>query len=462
MDQEHPKDYDFIVVGAGIFGPAIAVGLARNGWSVLVLERDLSRPDRIVGELLQPGGIDSLKELGLESALEDAEGVEMYGYRVIFNGKEVEIPYPQSKIGKGFHHGNFIQGLRRCAREAEGVTMMEATVNELITNPYTKRVLGVKTTLKHPEGGSGAERHFFASCTIVCDGISSKFRKTYSTKNTVVKSYFAGLVLKNPVLPAPNHGHVIIGKGHQPILIYEIEQGEARILCDLKAPMPSVATGELKKHLETHVKPYLPECVQPSFQDALETQKIRTMPAQYLTACVNDTPGMILVGDAMNMRHPLTGGGMTVAFSDAAILTRLLTKENIPDLTNTNRMQDLMHDFFWQRKKVGSVINVLSVALHSLFAAEDENLEILQRACFRYFQLGGKKVSEPVGLLSGLLPRPMVLFSHFFSVALYGIYWNFADKGLAGFGKAFVQMFTVLWTACVVFLPYLWNELLWY
>ena len=32
---------------------------------MLLLERDLSQPDRIVGELLQPGGYLKLRELGL-------------------------------------------------------------------------------------------------------------------------------------------------------------------------------------------------------------------------------------------------------------------------------------------------------------------------------------------------------------------------------------------------------------
>jgi squalene monooxygenase len=36
---------------------------------VLVLERDLSEPDRIVGELLQPGGYLKLLELGLKGAI---------------------------------------------------------------------------------------------------------------------------------------------------------------------------------------------------------------------------------------------------------------------------------------------------------------------------------------------------------------------------------------------------------
>jgi squalene monooxygenase len=36
---------------------------------VLLLERDLSQPNRIVGELLQPGGFLKLKQLGLEDCV---------------------------------------------------------------------------------------------------------------------------------------------------------------------------------------------------------------------------------------------------------------------------------------------------------------------------------------------------------------------------------------------------------
>ena len=57
---------DVIIVGCGIAGPALSVGFAKQGRSVLVLERDLSEPDRIVGELLQPGGVQALKQLGME------------------------------------------------------------------------------------------------------------------------------------------------------------------------------------------------------------------------------------------------------------------------------------------------------------------------------------------------------------------------------------------------------------
>lgn len=40
--------------------------------------------------------------------------------------------------------------------------------------------------------------------------------------------------------------------------------------------------------------------------------------------------GVLLLGDAYNMRHPLTGGGMSVALNDVIIWRSLL--KNIPDL----------------------------------------------------------------------------------------------------------------------------------
>ena len=60
------EETEVLVVGAGILGSAVAATLARDGRQVTVIERDLSEPNRIVGELLQPGGFGALRKLGLE------------------------------------------------------------------------------------------------------------------------------------------------------------------------------------------------------------------------------------------------------------------------------------------------------------------------------------------------------------------------------------------------------------
>lgn len=62
---KRPNSYDVVIVGAGIIGCTLASALGKQGREVLLLERDLSEPNRIVGELLQPGGVEALEKLGL-------------------------------------------------------------------------------------------------------------------------------------------------------------------------------------------------------------------------------------------------------------------------------------------------------------------------------------------------------------------------------------------------------------
>lgn len=67
---------DVVVVGAGILGCAIATTFARQGRSVILLEKSLKEPDRIVGELLQPGGVAALEKLGLRGACKTGLSLE--------------------------------------------------------------------------------------------------------------------------------------------------------------------------------------------------------------------------------------------------------------------------------------------------------------------------------------------------------------------------------------------------
>ena len=113
-------DADAIIVGAGIIGCPLAVTLAKQGRSVVLIERDMSEPDRIVGELLQPGGVQALTVLGLRDCLEGIDAIPEYGYQVMYKDEKVLIPYvgrdEQSRQGRSFHHGRFISNLRRAVR----------------------------------------------------------------------------------------------------------------------------------------------------------------------------------------------------------------------------------------------------------------------------------------------------------------------------------------------------------
>ncbi len=162
----------------------------------------------------------------------------------------------------------------------------------------------------------------------------------------------------------------MLGAG-APVLLYQIGTRETRALVDVPEQLPSasVANGGVKGHLRHAVLPSLPRCVRPAFEAALERGSLRSMPNSYLPPSTNTTAGLVLLGDAMNMRHPLTGGGMTVAFNDVVLLRHLLRPEAVPDLSDTKAVLRQMSTFHWRRKYLTSVINILAQALYSLFAA---------------------------------------------------------------------------------------------
>lgn len=467
---------DVVVVGAGILGCAVAVALGNQGRSVLVLERSMREPDRIVGELLQPGGVQALEKLGLRECLEDIDAVKVFGYDVIYYGNEVQIAYPANALageeegaahsdekrgtkrkrpeGRSFHHGRFVQRLREKVLAHPNVTVVEGTATGLVRSGYTDQILGVEATVQ------GQPDSFFGSLTIIADGYASKFRKEFRSDAPVARSKFWGLELIDTPLPMPNHGHVILGD-HAPILLYQIGTHETRALIDIPEGLPtaSLAAGGVKGHLRNVVVPALPEQVRPSFQAAIEKDRLRSMPNSFLPPTTNRKPGLIMLGDAMNMRHPLTGGGMTVAFNDAVLLSEILHPSLVPHLDDTELVLQQMQSFHWKRKGLSSVINILAMALYSLFAADDTQLKALQEGCFEYFKLGGNCIDGPVGLLAGIIRQPFVLFYHFFSVALYAMWIYITQAGVLMIPLRAILSVGVFWKACIVIFPYIFSEL---
>ncbi|XP_057689148.1 squalene monooxygenase [Corythoichthys intestinalis] len=444
---------DVVIVGAGVLGSAMAAVLARDGRRVTVVERDLKEPDRIVGELLQPGGYRALKELGLEGSVEglDAHLVNGYVIHDMESSTEVEIPYPQAQesiqCGRAFHHGRFIMGLRRAAQAEPNVTFIEGTVTSLEEED------GCVTGIKYKDKNSGDVKEVHAALTVVADGCFSKFRKNLVSGKTHISSHFVGCLMKDCPQFKANHAELVLADP-SPVLVYQISSSHTRVLVDIRGEMPR----NLPQHLAEKVYPQLPEHLKDAFMEALQNDRVRSMPASYLPPSPVNKSGVLLLGDAYNMRHPLTGGGMSVALNDVRIWRSLLW--NIPDLSDDKALRQAQKKFHWERKSSHSfVVNVLAQALYELFAATDESLHELRKACFQYFKLGGECIAGPIGLLSVLSPRPMILIGHFFAVALYAVYFNFKSESWSTKHRALFKSVTILFRACTVMFPLIYSEL---
>ncbi|KAJ7770935.1 squalene epoxidase-domain-containing protein [Mycena maculata] len=469
-----PDKYDVLIVGAGVAGSSLAHALATAprpssspSLRIAVLERSLDEPDRIVGELMQPGGVIALKKLGLESVLENIDAAKVKGYCVCDAGKIVEIPYPGGHEGRSFHHGRLIMNLRAAVRRAPGVDLIEGTVTDLIEE--NSRVTGVRAILK----GAEEKRPFYASLVVVADGCYSNFRSSVSAIKPTTKSHFVGAILEDAVLPIPNHGTVALIKGSGPVLLYQISEHDTRILIDVKQPIPA----DLKAHILANIAPLLPASVQLPVKIALEKDRLRRMPNSYLPSApqgrASSKPGVVLIGDSWNMRHPLTGGGMTVALSDIVLLRSHLA--SVPDLSDWRAVSRVLNQWCRDRKPLASTVNILSVALYDLFGADAPELEVLRTGCFKYFERGGECVNGPVSILSALAPSPALLTYHFFSVAFYSIWVMFthprpipgpphaepryAAARVDEYPFLLIRSVRVFYTACIVFGPLLWMEM---
>jgi squalene monooxygenase len=72
------------------------------------------------------------------------------------------------------------------------------------------------------------------------------------------------------------------------------------------------------------------------------------------------------------MRHPLTGGGMTVAFNNVEILAKALVQLSSGELGfgDWESVRRVVEQWETDRRPLASTVNILSVALYDLFGAE--------------------------------------------------------------------------------------------
>ncbi|KAJ2548293.1 Squalene epoxidase [Coemansia sp. RSA 1933] len=514
--------FDYVVIGAGPIGAALAYSLAADNplAQVLVVEKSWNEPDRIVGELMQPSGCQALGELGLANVFSDIGAVPVHGYYLSYKGKHTYIPYldrphrssggsdgaQRRYRGVSFHHGRLVMNLRAACKALSNVYCVEGSVTELLLQSDSTADLVTGVRIGPSRSTPETETHTTPVCprilTLVCDGITSQFRKVLNDTPIALLSHFCGFVLEhdavesgtffgsaaaagamaacsaptdcsdNP-LPMPHNGNVLLD-GAGPVLLYQMSERETRVLADIPGPsLPSEAGGHLRAVLRASLAAAAPKHMYPALHAHLmakveSAQRIRCIGSKFIPATDNRIGGALWIGDALNVRHPLTGGGMTIGLWDVVHVTRLLKQQQQALSTAAAEqrrriVRRAVAEWQWRRRGHALVVNVLSVALHALFAAETKELGLLREACFAYLARGGACTMDPSGFLSGLLASPLLLIYHFFSVAVLAVWMRVSGASTAYTGgsvlfRVYSAMYT-LYVAAGVLLPLIWQEL---
>jgi len=404
--------YDVVIAGAGVAGASLAWYLGKRGINVAVIERDFSEPEKIIGELLQPGGVMKLQELGYTDILNGFDAQQIDGYALFNNGSHFKIPYPAMNgcrlTGRGFRYGKFISKLRSSLREIPSVTLIEGSVYELLESKSGGAVTGVKYLSKE----ENKEKIVRAHLTVICDGGFSKFREALNESQKQVKGFMLGLLLKNCELPYPNHGHVFLG-GPSPFLSYPVSSTETRVLIDFPGEQPPKKNEQLSHYLNKIVCRQMPEKMRPAFLNAVHEEKFKAMPNMLIASRPVRKQGVALLGDSLNMRHPLTGGGMTVALTDTQLLGNLLFE--VSNFKSSAEVNQAVNEFYHRRHFSNATINILADALYEVMSEPD-----LKEACYTYLKKGYSSYKDPISILSAVSRDRDLLIRKFFSVAVFG------------------------------------------
>ncbi|CAD5332533.1 unnamed protein product [Arabidopsis thaliana] len=406
---------DVIIVGAGVGGSALAYALAKDGRRVHVIERDLREPERIMGEFMQPGGRLMLSKLGLEDA-QKATGMTVYK-----DGKEAVASFPVDNnnfpfdpSARSFHNGRFVQRLRQKASSLPNVRLEEGTVKSLIEEKGVIKGVTYKNS-------AGEETTALAPLTVVCDGCYSNLRRSLNDNNAEVLSYQVGFISKNCQLEEPEKLKLIMSKPSFTML-YQISSTDVRCVFEvLPNNIPSISNGEMATFVKNTIAPQVPLKLRKILLKGIdEGEHIKAMPTKKMTATLSEKKGVILLGDAFNMRHPAIASGMMVLLSDILILRRLL--QPLSNLGNAQKNSQVIKSFYDIRKPMSATVNTLGNAFSQvLVASTDEAKEAMRQGCYDYLSSGGFRTSGMMALLGGMNPRPISLIYHLCAITLSSI-----------------------------------------
>lgn len=325
------KDSPIAIVGAGTAGLATATLLARQGWSVEVLERVPQLQPVGAGILLQPSGLAVLRELelldectGLGAPVARLFGTSACAERVILDTRYQH--WQPGSHGLGIHRGVLMTALLEAARGA-GVTIRTGvSIRRFQQSPQ-----GVALISEDAQGGEQPYGDYAA--LILADGTRSQLRGQMRVRQWI-KPYPWGALWS--IVPTPEAADST-----------DLRQWY-RGCSQMFGIMPTGRTHQARQSLLSSLFWSLPTAAYPAWRDAgLPAWKASVerlagpqvgafltpieSPEQLALATYADVrmqswhDGRVLaIGDCAHAMSPQLGQGANMALVDAAALATVL------------------------------------------------------------------------------------------------------------------------------------------
>ncbi|MEM7283112.1 MAG: NAD(P)/FAD-dependent oxidoreductase [Pseudomonadota bacterium] len=318
---DNSVETDFLIVGGGIAGPAMAAALARYDYRVVLLEKSPDPIDTARGDHLQPFTIEILQRWGVYEHLLslgaekrrgavwlDAQGNELLNSSM----SELDIPFPYFLF---LNHEKISQCLLEVAERNQNFSFVRPIRNWWREDDNKIRVVD----------GQGQEQFITAKVVVGADGRNSRVRKVWGIE-------YDAHAYEKPIA-------VMFGKHHEEntqrnLKIY-LGQSIVPVIprtgggCKVGVPISKEAISEWKSSDANELNRRLVELVPCLKLSDLEFADV--YPPVYLNAKQWTKDNAVLIGDACHAMHPARSQGMNITIRCVDGLVALI-QDNDPGL----------------------------------------------------------------------------------------------------------------------------------
>ena len=439
---------EVIIVGAGVSGCAAAAALAGTGRKILVLEARTGHKPRFAGELIHPVGAQVLDDLGFMPTLRQHGGMDVDGFAVVrgLGHAPTRLPYAeirrQRPTGFAMEHRDLVEAMRQVIRTLPGVELhMGHKVDEL-TRDAQGRISGVRC----------GERTFTSRLVLGCDGRHSKIRPLLGLSEAAKLLSFSvafRLPQGGALLPCPTFGHIFLG-AWGPMLLYPIgglgSSADARGCFDVTADLSGGPKGA-RELLATQYAPHLPPALRSAMLASLDAELPQIAANESIRTDRSVLPGAAIVGDAGGCSHPLTATGMTVGFTDAQRLGRLLAPLGL--LTDVAAVDATLLRYERERYRFVRAREILADALYEVFRGAEPGTRAIRTGIMKYWQHSERARASSMSLLSGAESRLLVFIKEYLTVVSAAGSAALSAEGerteaLLGLGKKSLEKFSLV------------------
>lgn len=333
------RRFDALIVGAGVAGSACAILLARCGWQVALVERQVFPRPKVCGECLGASSFALLDALGVGAAVRGAAGPELRQLVLMRGQDSIRAPLPAAGAEQAWS--------RAVGREDLDTLLLAQAVACGVT-------LWQPWSLHDVQGGAGDWR-----CGL--RAVATQERVTLEA-DVLIDAHGAWEPLQalRPPVPAAasqllafkaHFQHSSLEAGTLSVLLLEGgyggmvlgAQGLATLACcvrrdrlnALRSHYPAISAGASVQAMLQQQCPGVRQALQGAVRIGPWLAAGPLMPGMHLRA----DDAVLRVGNAAGEAHPLIGEGMSMALQSAWLLSHTLQQARSQPLTSAAAWQ---------------------------------------------------------------------------------------------------------------------------